>query len=96
MLPRFITGLAYATLSTRHTWVLSLSNSHRVRLLDERLRADDLPVRVGVLDQGPAVVLPREVGLGGVTHLAKNENMDAKYRGRLLSPRRNAHTYKQC
>lgn len=38
-------------------------------LLDERLRVVYVAISVGVLDEGTAEVLPREVGLGRVPHL---------------------------
>lgn len=43
--------------------------THVVGLLDEFLGVDDVTVRVGVLDQGPAVVLSGQVHRLRVTHL---------------------------
>lgn len=43
--------------------------THLVRLLDELLGVDDVTERVGVLDQGPAVLLGREVRRRRVSHL---------------------------
>ena len=65
---------------------LAGSHTHFVRLLDELFGVDDVTERVGVLDEGSAVLLGREVRRRRVSHLVVASAGEAKRARRQHGP----------